>query len=140
MSGKFFLDTNVIVYLFDARAPQKKKTAQSLIEAAHTSGNGMVSNQVMQEFTNVATHKFKVPLNFLDLQKFLVTALFPICFVTTDVHLIIRALRIRNNTAYSFYDCLMLASALEAECETFYSEDLQHTQQVEGMTIVNPFV
>ena len=40
---------------------------------------------------------------------------------------------------FSFYDSLIVASALEAGCVRLYSEDMQHGQRVEQLTIVNPF-
>ena len=32
-----------------------------------------------------------------------------------------------------------LLAALECGCETLYSEDLQHKQKIESLTVINPF-
>ena len=42
-------------------------------------------------------------------------------------------------TGFSFWDSLILASAETAGAEVLYSEDMQHGQQVAGLTILNPF-
>ena len=38
------------------------------------------------------------------------------------------------------YDSLIIAAALEAGCDTLYSEDMQHGQVIEGIRIENPFL
>jgi predicted nucleic acid-binding protein len=53
--------------------------------------------------------------------------------------LYIRAVEVRTRYRYSFYDSLIIAAALEAGCTRLYSEDLQHGQRIERLTIVNPF-
>ena len=140
MSASFFLDSNIFVYMFDHSAQEKQKITKNLFEKAHSSQNGQISIQVLQEFTNVATRKFEVPLTFLDLQSFLLMGLRPLCKVHTDVNLIARALRIRDATEYSFCDSLIVASALSGGCSILYSEDFQHDQEIEGLVIKNPFI
>jgi len=41
---------------------------------------------------------------------------------------------------YSFYDSLIIAAALQSECTLLYTEDFQHGQDVEGVTLTNPFL
>ena len=50
-----------------------------------------------------------------------------------------RGLDLQIRYRFSFYDSLIVAAALEAGCKTLYSEDLQHAQEIEGLTIANPF-
>ena len=45
----------------------------------------------------------------------------------------------QSRYGFGFYDSLIVAAALDAGCKTLYSEDLQHGQRVEGVTIINPF-
>lgn len=70
MNDKFFLDTNILVYSFDSASPLKRKAAKDLIKKAHA-GKGCISFQVIQEFLNVATRKFEVPLKTTDAQNYL---------------------------------------------------------------------
>ena len=140
MSDKFFLDTNVFVYCFDDRYPDKKIRALSLIAGALQTGNGMISWQVIQEFLNVSTRKFMIPLKPEDAKIYLHKVLHPLCHVFPDLDLYSWALDIFEKTSYSFYDALIFAGALRGGCDILYSEDLQSGQQVNGVKVVNPFV
>lgn len=71
MSDKFFIDTNIFIYCFDDRQPDKKVRALALVSEALLTGNGMISWQVMQEFLNVSTRKFQVPLKSDDAKLYL---------------------------------------------------------------------
>lgn len=139
MSAKFFLDTNIVVYTFDAESTQKKRRAQELVEQALRTHEGVVSTQVVQEFLNVATVKFTAPLKLSDAQQFLHDVLAPLCTVFSSIDLFQRALVLQQETKYSFYDSLIIGGALQAGCETLYSEDLHHGQQIRGVRILNPF-
>lgn len=140
MSAKFFLDTNVLVYSFDSANPDKLLKAQELIKRALSDDTGVISYQVIQEFVNVATRKFDPVLQPKDCALFMHEVLFPLWSVHTSIELYILALNVMERWQYAFYDSLIVASALETACETLYSEDLQHGQQINGLTILNPFM
>lgn len=139
MNDRFFLDTNVLVYSFDASAPEKKQTAIELIRAALTSGRGVISTQVIGEFVNVALTKFKSPMSPAHCKEYLNRFLLPLCDTQTDSRLILDAIDIREETGYGFYDCLILAAAVRCRAGILYSEDLQSGRIVRGVRIVNPF-
>ncbi len=138
MSGKFFLDTNIIVYSFSEDS-KKRSVAINLIRNALESGKGVVSSQVVQEFVNVALFKFKVPLKAEDCIEYIKKYLEPLCDVNTDLEMIQEAIRIRIGNKISFYDSLIIAAALQSECNLLYSEDLNHGQKIRNLKIVNPF-
>jgi len=140
MSGKFFLDTNILVYTFGVRAPKKKRRAQELVEKALRTQQGVVSTQVVQEFLNVATRKFSVPLRLSDTQQYLQDVLGPLCLVFPSIDLYRQALVLQQDTQYSFYDSLIIGGALQAGCDMLYSEDLQDGQHIRGLHILNPFL
>lgn len=139
MSGiKFFLDTNIIAYSFDQDNARKRAIAGDLLEQALT-GKGAISLQVVQEFLNIALRKFEVPLSPAQAQQYTDTVLTHLCAYFPDMGTFRRALNIYERWRYSWYDSLIITAALELGCETLYSEDLQHQQQIEGLVIVNPF-
>jgi predicted nucleic acid-binding protein len=140
MSDKYFLDTNIFVYSFDDTQPEKKARALNLIAEALQTNNGVVSTQVIQEFLNVATRKFSVPMKPEDGKVYLRKVMHPLCHVFPDLDLYQTALDILQKTGYSFYDSLILSGALRGECAILYSEDLQSGQQIDGLKIVNPFI
>ena len=81
MSGRFFLDTNIFVYSFDASSPKKAAQAQKLIRNALATGGGIVSYQVVQEFFNVALRRFSKPMSSLDAEQYLSTTFRPLLAV-----------------------------------------------------------
>ncbi len=139
MSGKFFLDTNILIYTFDSRSPAKQQKARQLVADALTTQQGIISFQVVQEFLNVASRKFVKPLSLQDCQKYLNQVLAPLCEVFPSINLYGQAIEMAERWGYTFYDSLIIAAALEAECRTLYSEDLQHQQTIQDMVITNPF-
>ncbi len=139
MSGKYFLDTNVLVYSFDPSVPAKQAEAVRLIKAALYDGKGLISSQVIQEFITVAIKKFDIPMSLHDSRKYLDTVLSGLCRVFMSIDLYRSALDIMERWGYSLYDSLIIAAALQADCDILYSEDLHHHQKIRGLTIVDPF-
>lgn len=139
MSGKYFLDTNVLIYTFAAHAQAKRNKALSLVGEALEDGRGIVSFQVIQEFLNVALHKFEKPLSWDESYQYFDEVLGPLCGVYPDPELYRSALQIKHETGYRFYDALIVAAALTSGCKVLYSEDLQDGRKIAGLLIKNPF-
>jgi predicted nucleic acid-binding protein len=139
MKDKYFIDTNIFIYAFDAE-PQKREKANSLIKTALLEHKGCISSQVIQEFINVSTKKFIVPLSIKDCEKYLKSVLLPLCEIYANYDLYHRALDIMERWHYSFYDSLIIAAALQTDCAVLYSEDLQHQQKIQSLTLINPFI
>lgn len=139
MSGRFFLDTNIFVYAFDVNAPAKAKKAVYLVRRAADTGEGIVSYQVVQEFFNVAFRRFAQPMSVAEAEQYLITVFRPLLAVHSSPSLYVEALRITGKHKLSWYDSLIVAAALEGQCETLYSEDLQHGREIEGLRIEDPF-
>src|SRR5258708_11285314 len=139
MSGRFFLDTMIFVYNFDAHAPAKAKKATQLIRRAADTGEGIISYQVVQEFFSVAFRRFPQPLSVAEAEQYLITVLRPLLAVHSSPAIYFAALRIREEYRISWYDSLIVAAALEGQCDRLYSEDFQHGQKIEGLRIENPF-
>jgi len=138
MSGEF-IDTNVFVYLFDETDDRKRNTAESLIRAALKTRSARISHQVVQETLNVVTRKLPSPMTIADARRFMEQVLMPLWQVMPSPALYRRGLDIQARYGFSFYDALIVAAALQSGCTRLYSEDLQHGQQIEGLTIEDPF-
>lgn len=139
MGAKFFVDTNIFVYSFDSSAKKKQRKAKDVIAEALAPNSGIISFQVIQEFLNVATRKFRRPLTVRDSKFYLDRVLFPLCEIFPNESLYATALDITSETQYTFYDSLILAAASAGNCKMLYSEDLCHERIVRGVTIINPF-
>jgi predicted nucleic acid-binding protein len=140
MNDKFFLDTNILVYTFDDGDLEKRDRARALVAEALAESRGVISYQVIQEFLNAAVRKFSKPLTAADAERYLTVVLEPLCTVFASVELFHQAVDIAERWKYSFYDSLIIASALQAGCTVLYSEDLQHGQKIGNLRILDPFV
>jgi len=137
----FFLDTNIFVCALLASEPRKKLRAVQLLEQALASHSGCVSYQVIQEFANVGLRKFAQCFSVHECKQFIDAAMQPLNRVASSPELFEAALNLHDETRYSFYDCLVIAAALQAGANVLYTEDLQHKQLIDGrLRIVNPFL
>lgn len=137
MSVENFLDTNILVYLFDEVDGEKRETSEHLVQQALHAENGCISYQVVQETINVITRKLNAPPE--KARQLLNHILIPLWRVNPTGALYQRGLDLQTRYGFDFYDSLIVAAALEAGCKTLYSEDLQHGRQIDGVTITNPF-
>ena len=94
---------------------------------------------MVQEFLNVTTRKLRTQVSSQHAADYLRDVLAPLCTVHPGIALYEKALEIQSRWRFSFYDSLIISAALSADCETLYSEDLQHQQRIESLTIMNPF-
>ncbi len=140
MNDKYFIDTNIFIYSFQPDEPKKQSVAQELIRNALKKQTGCISSQVIQEFLNVATKKFKPPLSHQESLKYLDTVLAPLCEVFSSLEMYHKTIEITERWKYSLYDSMIIAAALQANCAILYSEDLHHGQQIESLVITNPFL
>ena len=132
MPGSFF-DTNVLVYLASSDATKADRA-----EAAIAKG-GTISVQVLNEVANVARRKMQMSWDdthaFLNMLRGLLTV-HPLTVETHET-----GLRLAERYGLSTYDAMIAASALQAGCDTLWSEDMQHGMVLdEGLRILNPFV
>ena len=134
------MDSNILIYSFDSRDLAKQQRAQELVNQALSNQTGIISYQVTQEVLNTARRKFKTALSTDDCQLFLTQVLMPICQVYPCLELYQKALNIHEQLKFSFYDSLVIAAALQAKCQTLYTEDLQHGQTIDStLHVINPF-
>ena len=138
-TGRVFLDTNVLVYLFDGSAPAKQARARSLLAELAPSARAVVSTQVLQEFYVSVTRQLATRLPE-DVAGQAVQELAAMPVVPIDASLVLRGIEVARRHRISFWDGLILATAAEAGCHTLLSEDLRPGSELAGVTIQNPFV
>ena len=138
MKARIFLDTNVLVYLFDGDDPSKQRRAQDLLANRDLRAQVILSTQVLQEFYVSVTRKLAIPLNpETALRAVQDLATFPI--VQVDTALILLAIQRSRQTKISFWDSLILEAALVAGATLLYSEDFQDGAIFGKLRIANPF-
>ena len=138
MKERVFLDTNVLVYLFDADDLAKQRRVQELLSNRELRAQLILSTQVLQEFYVSVTRKLGTPLDpeaaFQAVQDL---AAFPV--VQIDPPLILLAIQRSRKAKVSFWDALILEAALAAGATLLYSEDFQDGAVFGGLRIANPF-
>ena len=134
-----FLDSNIFIYLFDNVHPHKQAIARDIVRAALEAESGAISYQVVQETLKVITTKLAPALPQHEVHRFLYLTLVPLWHVMPSADLFDRTLVIQARYRFGFYDSLIVAAALDAGCTRLYTEDMQHGQQIESLTITNPF-
>jgi predicted nucleic acid-binding protein len=127
-----FLDSNVLIYAFST--DERAAVAQDLLQT-----RPVISIQGLNEFAHVARRKLAMDWqevrDAVAALRVLCRTILPIDLVTHD-----EALRIAERYGYSMFDALVVASALQAGCETLWSEDMQDGLVVDGrLRIANPF-
>jgi predicted nucleic acid-binding protein len=131
MPGNFF-DTSILIYLASG---DKVKADQAETVIAR---GGNISVQVLNELSNVARRKMRMSWAethaFLDTLRSLLTV-HPLTLQTHEA-----GLDLAQRYGLSIFDAMIAASALQAGCNTLWSEDMQHGMTLDtGLRIVNPF-
>ena len=137
MTGRVFIDTNVLVYADDLDAGPKNALARTLVADALLQGTGVLSTQVLQEFFAVATRKLGVAA---EVARRKVELLAHLEVVRIDVDAILAAIDLHRLHTLSFWDALIIQAAASAGCARVFSEDLQHGRTLAGVKIENPFL
>jgi predicted nucleic acid-binding protein len=133
-----FVDTNVLLYRFDSSAPNKQSVARAELRRLVMERSIVISTQVLQEFFVAATRRLEPPLN-PDQADEVVRYLSRLPLVQITPRSILEAISLHRRFSLSFWDALIVRSAIEAGADTLYTEDLQEGQVIEGLTIVDPF-
>jgi len=132
MNDKAFIDTNIFIYLYSEDEIQKQEISQITVNKYDC----IISTQVLNEFSNVCIGKLNKPTEEVELA---VNEIIEQCTVSLiEKHNIKQALEIHGLYGYKYFDCLMLASALNSDCKYFITEDMADGKIINNkLTIVN---
>jgi predicted nucleic acid-binding protein len=134
MKDKAFLDTNILVYLYSEDEVQKRAIACTAIETY----NCITSTQALTEFSNVCIKKLHIQTDVIS--KSIDEIISACSVVPVEQETIKKALELHGKYGYSYYDCLIIASALIYNCTLLLTEDLKNRHVIENrLTIRNIF-
>jgi len=143
MKDNIFIDTNIFVYAY-LKAPKKEADytkhlqAQKLLSSFTNKQSICISSQICNEYYSAL---LKNKIENEEIQKSLNNLIKNINVAPVSKDTILQAFEIKNLYNFSYWDSLVLSSALENRCNIIYSEDMQHKQIIEqSLQIVNPFV
>jgi len=129
-----FIDTNILIYAFTADEPAKQEIALKFLDDCLP----VISTQVIKEFSNVLLKKTNIDLQ--NIQKIVNEIVDITDVVDEELVLIFDAFDIHNRYKFSFYDSLIIATAINSNCQVLLSEDMQDRQIIdEKIKILNPF-
>jgi predicted nucleic acid-binding protein len=137
MTGRVFVDTNILIYALDPAEPAKRQASTDLLKTAISNRSLTLSPQSLNETYRVLVQRRR--LMPIDAARSYIRTLAPWAIAPLDAKTTERAFAVEDETGYGWWDCLMLASALQAECRLFVSEDLQDGREVASMRIASPF-
>jgi len=130
-----FIDTNILIYAFSADEPVKRETAIKKINGC----SAVISTQIIKEFSNVLFKKTKLGINAI--HETITEIYSAMEVVNEDINSIFDSFGLIKKYGYSFYDSLVIATALRSKCRVLLSEDFYNGQLIENkLKIVNPFV
>jgi predicted nucleic acid-binding protein len=135
MSGRAFFDTNVFIYLYADAERSKQEISRDIVNNAYEC---ITSTQILNEINNVLIKKWRTPYETVKAIQNDVRHIGEITYVTEDI--IDKAVDLHFRYGFSYYDCLMLASALDSDCDIIYTEDMNNGQVIDDkLKIINPF-
>ena len=136
MSGREFLDTNVLVYAEDSRDPRKQARATALIRRLMRDRRGVLSLQVLQEFFAIATRKLAMASEDARRRVLLYSRFDVVTLAPADL---LAAIDLHRLHRLSIWDGLIVRAALNGACTRLHTEDMQPGYVVDRLTLVNPF-
>lgn len=138
MTGRFFVDTNVLVYSRDASEPSKQKQAIAWMERLWGEQTGRLSFQVLIEFYVTVTNKLRPGMELQNARE-------DVCFlfawrpIPVDARVVELAWRIQDRYKLSWWDALVVSAAQVGNCRYLLTEDLQENQDFSNVKVINPF-
>ncbi|MGH2904028.1 MAG: PIN domain-containing protein [Solirubrobacteraceae bacterium] len=137
MSGRTFVDTNVLVYAIDDAEPAKRAVAERVL-ASDQYGELVLSAQILSEFYVTVTRKLDGRISETEaLQGLNRLSLYPV--VSIDAPLVGNAVEISRSSRISYWDGLVVAAAARAGCGLLLTEDLNDGQIIGSVRVENPF-
>ena len=138
MADKYFVDTNILIYAHDRSTGIKHERARQLVERLWTSGQGVLSTQVLQELFVTLTRKVSQRCASEEALAVLddLTA-WPLLVV--DYVAIRAAVELAGQAQLSFWDALVVVAAARTGATVLYTEDLNNGQEILGVRVTNPF-
>jgi predicted nucleic acid-binding protein len=139
MADKYFVDTNILIYAHDRSMGIKHERARQLVERLWTSGQGVLSTQVLQELCVNLRRKVARPPSLEEIRR-LVQDYLSWEIVINTPESVVQALEIEARYKTSFWDALVLQAAEQAGAEILYSEDLSAGRKYGPIQVMNPLL
>ena len=138
MTGRSFVDTNVLAYAYDRDNAVKRELARHLVKQRLEEQTLLISAQVLNELVSTLL-KPRFGLSLDDARR-AIRAFEGAPLIELDLALTLRALDARERYQVSLWDGLIVAAAERGRCSEILTEDLNHGQDYFGVVARNPFL
>ena len=138
MSGKRFLDTNVLIHSCDSSDVGKQQAALDLIAECSSQGTGLLSVQVLGEFVHATVIRKKL-LTADEAERAILAFRAAMPVVSVELQDVADVIAIHRRYQTRYWDSLIIATAAHHGCGEVLSEDLNEGQTYKGVTVSNPF-
>ncbi len=135
----YFIDTNILVYAFDHSAGRKHEIASQLVRECWENGCGCLSIQVLQEFYVTVTRTIANPIDPLTTRQ-IISDLAEWRMQSPDASDVLQAIDFQQHYRLSFWDAMILQSAVRLGCTQILTEDMNHGQSFGPVRVTNPFI
>ena len=137
MIYKVFIDTNILIYAFTDGEDYRYETAESFLVKEIDVSYVYISMQVINEFCATL---IKNKMDFDSIKKYLYEIRNSTTILPVNIETTLKSLYLKAKYNFSWWDSMLVATALENDCTIYFSEDLQHNQIIEKrLKIINPF-
>ncbi len=137
--SRCFVDTNIFLYSLDEDSPKKQKRAWEFIEILWRSGNGLLSFQVLFEVQAALLNKFADKIDGVKRKEIAEDlSTWPTYSPTRKSFL--KAIDLQQQHMLSWWDSLIVVSAIEGKATYLLTEDLNSGQCFQTVTVINPFL
>ncbi|WP_029522899.1 PIN domain-containing protein [Persephonella sp. KM09-Lau-8] len=131
-----FIDTNIWIYAFLEENKEKRNKVVKFLEEIASKDNILVSIQVINEFHYVCLRKYFLPEDEIISMVDGINSIVNVKEISLNTYK--KAVNLRQEYNFSFWDSLIVASALENNCDVLYSEDMHHNLKIKNLEIINP--
>jgi predicted nucleic acid-binding protein len=137
MIDRLFADTNILIYPLDPNEPEKRARAAAILRVCTEHASLVTSLQTLNECYRVLVERRRI-IPTADARDY-ISGLAWSCTAPLDLETMLKAWEISDSRSYGWWDCVMLASAIQASSTVFLTEDLDDGDLINGMRILNPF-
>jgi predicted nucleic acid-binding protein len=139
MTGKYLVDTNLLVYAYDRSKPEKQTKAVEILDELVKNGTGILCPQVLSEFFSVVTRNLAAPLTPQEGYTSISNYIRSWNMVDLTSLVVLEAVRGVRDHRLSYWDSLIWATAKMNQIPNVLSEDFSHDSVLEGVRFTNPF-
>jgi predicted nucleic acid-binding protein len=139
VNADIFFDTNILLYAYAGHDPQKQAVAKEYIADAFRYGIGVVSVQVLSEFTVNACKKLIPSMTLRQARTEMELFASDMRVVSLETAHVWEAVHLAEEYEINYWDALILAAAERAKCRTLLTEDLTHNHKYGTVKAINPF-